>query len=144
VPETLPNAREVRAKLKAVRDAERQAAYERRYEARRLLFGTAAGMMKNLTEKQKLFVRSVERESYHAYLHDLVVGVPRWNKGRGRKWSKRLNPNRGDSTLSFFAYRKIWWKGNKSVYRHKDVPKIMQQKFKELNNGRDPQLPKLS
>jgi hypothetical protein len=97
--------------------------------------------MKNLPMKDQLFIRAVCRKSYHGYLHDLAVGFSRWNKGmgghaQGRKWRKKLNPNRGkDHTLTFFEYRKIWWKGNKAVYRRRDVPKIMKQKFEELQRG---------
>jgi hypothetical protein len=137
VSERLPNAREVRARLKAEAAAEKQAAYERRYEARRLLFGKANGMQKNLPMKERIFVRETCRESYHAYLHDLSTGVPRWNTHRGPKWSKRLNPNRGDSTLSFKSYWVIWRKGNKAVYRHKDLPKVMKQRFLEMQIRED-------
>jgi len=133
VPDKLPTAREIRARLRAEAAAERQAAYERRYEARRLLFGTANGLMKNLTSKQMAFVQSVEHEAYNAYLHDLETGVSRWNKNKGPKWRKKLNPNRGAGhILSFMEYRKIWWKGNKAVFRHKDTKKIMDQRFEEL------------
>jgi hypothetical protein len=143
VPQRLPNAREIRAKQKAEAAAERQASYERRYEARRLLFGKANGMQKNLSMKERIFVRETCRQSYNAYLHDLAIGVPRWNRGRGKKWSKRLNPNRGDSTLSFKSYWVIWRKGNKSVFRHKDTPKVMKQRFEQMkeSNGQSARLP---
>jgi len=131
VPDKLPTAREIRARLRAEAAAERQAAYERRYEARRLLFGVARGLMKNLTSKQMKFVQAVEREAYHAYLHDLEVGVSRWDKNKGPKWRKKLNPNRG-STLNFMAYRRIWWKGNKAVFRRNDTAKLMRERFQEL------------
>jgi hypothetical protein len=112
---------------------EKQAGYERRLEARRLLFGTAAGKMKNLTEKQKRFVRSVCRESYNAYLLELVTGVSRW-RDRGAKWKKPLNPNRGH-TLRFVEYRNIWWKGNLATYRRKDIPRMMKARFEEMQRG---------
>jgi hypothetical protein len=129
----LPTAREIRSRLKSEIRAEKQAAYERRYEARRLLFGTAAGKMKNLTTKQQHFVRSVIKESYNAYLLELVTGKTRW-RDKGAKWKKPLNPNRGH-TLRLTEYRIIWWKGNLATYRRKDVPKMMKQRFYEMKNG---------
>ena len=139
--DALPTAREIRAKEKAERLARTQAEYEERYEARRLLFGIADGTYKNLPMKDQLFIREVCRKAYYAYLHDLAIGVSRWNKSetghmQGRKWRKKLNPNRGkDHTLTFAEYRVIWWKGNKAVYRRRDVPKMMKQKFEEMNRG---------
>ena len=143
VPDRLPNAREIRARLAAERKEQRQAEYEERYEARRLLFGVGAGKMKNLPMKDRLFIRSVIHKAHNAYLHDLTVGVSRWDRTKGPKWHKPLNPNRGDSTLSYQSYRVIWWKGNKAVYRRRDVPKVMKLRFEALKNGANPELSQL-
>lgn len=147
VQDILPTAREIRAKEKAEQRARAQAEYEERYEARRLLFGIGEGKAKNLTPKQRAFCIAVIRKSYHGYLHDLAVGFSRWNKSetghmQGKKWRKKLNPNRGkDHTLTFFEYRKIWWKGNKAVYRRRDCPKMVKQKFEEMQRGERAPMP---
>lgn len=114
------------------RKAEKQAAYERRLEARRLLFERNNGMMKNLTLKQKRFVRAVCRESYNAYLEELRTGISRW-RYKGPKWRKPLNPNRG-RTMTFNEYRRIWWKGNKAVYRRRDVPRMMRDRIERMRS----------
>lgn len=136
VTDILPTAREIRRQEKVRLKAEAQAAYEERYEARRLIFAVGGGIVKNLPIKDRLFIREVIRKSYHAYLHDLATGVCRWNATRRPGWWKKLNPNRGkDHTLTFAEYRKIWWKGNKAVYRRRDVPKQVKQKFEEMRLG---------
>jgi hypothetical protein len=144
VTDILPTAREIRRQEKVRLKAEAQAAYELRYEARRLLFGVAGGVMKNLPMKQQLFIREVIRKSYHAYLHDLATGVCRWNATRRPGWWKKLNPNRGkDHTLTFREYRVIWRKGNKAVYRRRDIPNMVKRKFEAMRNGGNPVVPQL-
>jgi hypothetical protein len=121
----------LKQRMKREQRAEWQAAKERRYEARLLLFAKGSGQMKNLNTKERDFVLSIEKEGYEAYLHRVRTGESRF-KGRGPKWTKALNPNRGKPVLNFKEWRVIWYKGNKAVFRRHDTPKLVRQRFAEL------------
>jgi hypothetical protein len=130
VLEHLPTAVEIRRRISREKKEAKQAYYERRFKCRDLIFRKGKGLVKNLTLKEKQFCNSVLHEAFECYREELRTGKSRW-RCKGPKWQKPLNPNRGHD-LSLLEYRKIWMKGNKAVYVHRDIPKIMKERVERM------------
>ena len=108
------------------RDAKRmekrieQAAFERRYQARQLLFGKGGGKLKRLSPREKDYVRFVWREAYAAYLHLYRTGQSRyvgWTKRRQLNVAERFEP------MGRQAHYNQWWRSQKARYFRFDLPR---------------------
>jgi hypothetical protein len=136
--EPLPTVGEMRAKARDQVAREKQEAFERRFKARQILFGKGHGFMKNLSEKDIAFIRSVEHESYQLYRQEFVTGKSRYNVGKA--WSRttrRLNGVRKPTTpMKFVVWRWRWWCSQKNRYMHFDIPLMMKRRMEDLRLGR--------
>jgi|SRR5882724_9374434 len=135
----LPTAKEIQFQRRAERLREKQEAFERRFKARDLIFRKGGGRMKNLNHKETLFVQSVKKESYRAYLMEFN-GTVRPRYAVGKNWSRiRRRAYRGYNTspLKFNQWMRRWIGSQKVRYYRHDIPKMMQDKFKNLvmSNG---------
>jgi len=140
----LPNAKEIRLKLRSARKREGREQKERRFYARWLLFCKGSGKHKNLSQKDKDFLLALKHEQYDKFVADLNMEKrsPRNYPGYVGKRLKytRFTPG---YPPSFDTYVRIWYRGAKANYIHHDVPKIMQMKMEALRNANgDTSVPK--
>src|SRR6267142_2073417 len=113
----LPTAKEIQFQRRAERLREKQEAFERRFKARDLLFRKGRGRMKHLKAKEKLFIQSVKKESYRAYLMEFNGAVrPRYSVGP--TWSRARRHGSNDKTpLSMQKWQRRW-NGSQRVRYH--------------------------
>lgn len=99
----------------------KQAAFERRYHARALLFGKGGGSIQRLSREDARYVRFVWEEAYQVYLHAYRTGECRyqgWAKRRQMKsLTERIEP------MSKRGHWNQWWRSQKARYIHYDLPR---------------------
>jgi hypothetical protein len=129
----VPTVEEMRAKVRDETKSEKQAFFERRFKARQLLFGKALGQTKNLNQKDKKFVLSVEHETYALYLQEFVTGRSRY--GVGKSWSRARRRKFATQPMSFIRWRQKWYGSQKVRYRRFDIPLQMKKRMEDLKHG---------
>jgi hypothetical protein len=118
----------VRAEGKADRKVLADEAFQRRLKARLLLFGKGCGMQKNLSNKERLFVRSVAQECYQGYLVEYHTGKVIPGRGHCGKKYTRLTRRLG-RPMSRYEHRRRWYGSQKKRWIHYDVPNMMNLRF---------------
>jgi len=131
--EPLPTVGEMRARARDQVAREKQEAFERRFKCRQLLFGKGNGHVKNLSENEMLFIRSVKRESYQLYLQEFITGKSRYNVGQA--WSRTKRRREGAKPMSFKKWLKYWWPSQKARYMRFDVPMMFRKRMEDLRSG---------
>ena len=111
----------VRLDTQRIEKQMKQAAFERRYHARQLLFGKAGGSLRRLSPKEQQYIRLVHSEAYCRYLHLFRTGESPY-----QGWTKRRQvteiQNRA-APMGKRAHYNQWWRSMKSRYLHFDLPR---------------------
>src|SRR5947209_3987839 len=138
--ECLPTPREIRGRLRAIAKQEKQAAFERRLECRRLLFSVSDGTVKGLTTEERKFCTEVWKESYRIYLETFHGGKPRY--ACGKSWQSYHDQRKFKNTtpLGPHAHHIQWFRSQKARWVRFDLPMMMKER-REAQNGGTPAVP---
>jgi hypothetical protein len=118
----------VRSEQAAERKEANNQAFLRRLRCRQLLFGKSNGRAKNLPYKEQLFVRSVWKECYRAYIIEFQTGKPRpWYEPCAKRY-RRVNRNK-EFPMSPQKHRRRWFASQKARWIRYDVPNMISQRF---------------
>ena len=119
VLERLPAS--VRLDTRRIEKQMQQAAFQRRYHARELLFGKGGGSIQRLSLREKQYVRMVHAEAYAKYLHLFRTGESPY-----QGWAKRRQvvevQNRAEP-MTRRAHYNQWWRSMKARYFRFDLPR---------------------
>lgn len=115
----------VRLSLRDSKKRIEQAAFERRYHARALLFGKGGGSIQRLSKEERRYVRFVWEEAYQAYLHAFRTGQTRYQGWEKRRQivalHERIEP------MNRKGHYNQWWRSQKARYLHFDLPRKLKE-----------------
>lgn len=126
-----PKELERKRLVKMLEQEQKDAAYLRRLRCRELIFGKGRGQSKNLNYLERKFCISVAKESYQLYLAEFAGATPRYKVGDA--WQRKLRRRRRTTgPLNFMQWRKCWWGSQKVRWNRHDLPRMMDERFKRL------------